>query len=366
MGQKISSAQFFLTLFVSRAVVAIGLNARYLGGGNTLEAIVSYALAMAASLPLTLPVWALARRRPGLTIGDAAQEALGPAGKVVPALYIVYFLQSGAASLGVFELFLMDTVNPEFSADLAMAATLAVAVAGALWGLEAVARSAVCVFALLVGGSLLVFGIVSARFDPENLEPVSLRGVVQTFRGTLLLALRSSVFADLAVLLPFVRGRGGRGFLLWAAGATLFVSVTLLLLAGCLGPYAATRSFPIYSLASLSQARSLQRLDAVFLGVWMTGLIVKLSCELFACRVCVQSLAGRPLPGADALLPGAALLGLALAGVKIQWVQRVLLDVRLLLFCGVMVSLLLPGVVLLAGRKKRKSRQNEESGVSQG
>lgn len=349
---KISSSQFFLTLFVSRTVVTIGLNARYLGGGSLLEAGVSYALAAGVSLLLALPVRAAYRRYPALTIGDAAQRALGPAGKAVPALYLVYFIQSGAASLGVFEVFLLDTVNPEFSADLAMALMLAVAVYGALRGIETVARCGVCVFALLAAGSGLVFGIVSGRFRPENLEPLSLDGIARTFRGTLLFVMRTSVFADLAVLLPFVRGRKTPGFLLWAGGTTLFVGALLLLLAGCLGPYAAVRNFPVYSLASMTEARSLQRLDAVFIGMWMTGLIVKLAGELFACRVCVASLAGRPLPKTGVLLPGAALLGLGFAGVRAQWVQQVLLDVRLLLFCTVMAGLLLPGLVLLGREEK--------------
>ncbi len=349
---KITATQFFLMMFVSRAVVTIGLNASYLGGENMLEAIVSYAAAMGASLLLAIPVRGVVRRYPALTIGDAAQVALGPVGKTVPALYLVYFLQSGAASLGIFQVFLVDTVDPEFSASLAMTALLGVAVFGASRGLETVARAGVCVFALLTVGTGLVFALVAGRFDGENLEPLFTHGGHQALTGTLLFALRTSVFADMAVLLPFVTGRRTRGFLLWAGGTTLFVAGVLLLLAGCLGPYAATRNFPVYFLSSLTDTRAFQRMDAVFIGVWMMGLIVKLACELTACRVCLGSVTRRDRPLLWALLPGLAVLGTAFAAVRHPWVQRILLDTRLLLFCTAMAGLLLPGAVLLGRRRK--------------
>lgn len=346
---KISAAQFFVMLFVSRIVVTIGLNSRYLGGENMLEAILSYLLAMLLGLLLSLPVWALHRRYPEQNVGDAAQEALGKAGKAVPALYILYFLLTAGGALGLFQIFLLDTVNPEFSAALAIAAVLGVAVYGALRGIETVARCAACVFAILLAGSLLVFGIVAFRFDPENLEPLFTGGMDQTVRGTVLFLGRTTIFADMAVLLPMVTGRKKRGFLGWAAGTAVFVGVLLLLMAGCLGPYAATQNFPVFSLSSMTEVRSMQRLDAVFVGIWMMGLVIKLACSLYACRVCFASLCGKRLPKTAVFGSGAAMLAIAFAIVEFRSVQRLLLDAGLALICTVFTAAVLPLAVLLAG-----------------
>ncbi len=43
---NISSAQFFLMMFVSRVVVTIALNAQYLGGENMVDSIAAYLLSM--------------------------------------------------------------------------------------------------------------------------------------------------------------------------------------------------------------------------------------------------------------------------------------------------------------------------------
>lgn len=354
---RISSAQFFLMMFVSRVVVTIALNSRYLGGENMLEAIFSYGIAMAVGILLALPVWGLHRRYPDKTVGDAAQLALGRAGKIVPLCYILYFILVNGSSLGLFQIFLLDTVNPEFSAELTIAAVLLVALYGAYRGLETVARCAVCIFAILLAGTGLLFAIVAFRFDPENLEPLFTHGFSQTLQGTELFLARTSIFADMAVLLPMVNGRKKAGFFGWAGGTFLFVGVLLLLLAGCLGPYAATQNFPVFSLSSLTEIRSMQRLDAVFVGVWMMGMIVKLACDLYACRVCFSSLVGKRCPKTSLLLSGGLILALAFWAAASPAAQRLLLDTRLLLFATVGVGAALPLLLWIIGRLRKGARE---------
>lgn len=356
---KISSPQFFVMMFVSRVVVTIALNARFLGGETMLDSIVSYVLAMALGFLIALPVWLLQKRCPGKNVGEAAQSLWGRTGKLVPALYILYFILVNGASLGLFQIFLLDTVNPEFSSALTIAAILAVALYGAFRGIETVARCAACVFVILLAGVGLVFSIVAFRFDPENLEPLFVNGFSQTLQGVLLFTARTSIFADMAVLLPMVKGRKLRGFAWWAAGTAAFVSLLLLLLQGCLGRYAATQNFPVYTLSSITEVRSMQRLDAVFVGIWMTGLIIKLACDGYACRVCFSSISGKRQPGLSVVLWGLAVLLLAFSTAGNQLVQGILLNTGLLFCCTIFTGFLLPLFVLAGdGLKHRKGGED--------
>ena len=347
--EKITTPQFFVMLFVSRVVVTMGINARTLGGENMVEAIFSYVLAMLLGLLVSLPIWRLTKKYPGLPVSEAAVQTMRSAGKVVAVLYVLYFVCVNAASLGMFYLFLLDAVNPEFSAPLAMTAALAVAVYGAYRGVETVARCAACVFAILLVSAGLVFGIVAARFEPENLMPLFAQGPGQTVTGMWLFLSRTSIFADLAVLLPFVKGKRGRGFLGWAGGTSVFVGVLLWLMAGCLGPYAATQNFPVYVLSSITEVRSLQRLDAVFVGVWMMGLVIKAACDLYACRVCLFTLCGGQVKKYSVIPLGALILLLAFLMVEFQSVQALFVNTGFLL-CGTLVTgAVLPLLVLLIG-----------------
>lgn len=354
---KISSAQFFVMMFVSRIVVTIALNARYLGSENMLEGIVAYVLAMLVAAAISLPVWALAAKHPQLSVIQAAYSSCGRLAPLISFVYIVYFVLINGASLGLFQIFLADTVNPEFSATLTMAAVVAVAVYGAVRGIEAIARCAGCIFAVLLCGTALVFAIVARRFNPENLEPLFTQGFAQTGEGIRLFVARTSIFADMAVLLPMVKGRRGRGFALWAGGTTLFVSILLLLLAGCLGPYATTQNFPVYALSAITEVRSMQRLDAVFVGVWLMGFIIKLACDLYACRVCAAQIKANA-PKTTVTLCACAIFLLSVAAAESQKIQRALLDTELLFFCTVIIGAAVPLIILLCTvLKERRTRK---------
>lgn len=357
---KISSAQFFIMMFVSRVVVTIALNSRFLGGENMLDAIISYLLSMILGACIAWPVWALHRRCPDKNVGEAAQNLWGRAGKFVPVLYILYFILVNGASLGLFQIFLQDTVNPGFPAAFTITAILAVALYGAFRGIETVARCAACVFAVLLAGTALVFGIVAFRFDPENLEPLFADSFSQTLQGTLLFIARTSIFADMAVLLPMVRGNEVKGFAGWAAGTAVFVSLLLLLLQGCLGRYAATQNFPVYTLSSITEVRSMQRLDAVFVGVWMMGLIIKLACDTYACRVCFFSLSSRREPGLSVVLTGLCVLLLAFATAENRAAQGLLLHTGFLFWGTAATGFFLPLTVLAWDVIRHKMKRGKD------
>ncbi len=346
---NISAAQFFIAMFVSRVVVTITLNAQYTGGENLLDNIFSYLLAMLLGLFIALPVW-LALRRGGGCVPEQAMARMGAIGGAVPVLYGLYFVISGGASLALFEIFLLDTVNPDFSAGLVVAALLAVALYGALRGVETAARCAVCVFAVLLLGCGLVFFLVAGRFRAENLEPLFYNGLSQTGEGVLLFLARTSLFADMAVLLPQVKGRKKLGLASWMLGTAGFIILMILLITGCLGRYAYTQNFPVYVLASLTEVRSLQRLDAIFTGVWMMGLIVKLSFDLYACRVCYFSMTKKKEPKWALWVTAGAVLVLALCTARWDALRGAVLNTAFLFWCTVITGAGLPLLVLAAGR----------------
>ncbi len=190
---------------------------------------------------------------------------------------------------------LLDTVNPDFSSILVLLAIVGVALYGAFRGIETISRCATCVFAVLLLGVALVFGIVLFRFRTENLEPLFAGGLEQTARSVMLFVARTSIFADMAVLLPMVRGRrrwdspverGYGGFCVGAAPAAGRLS----------GTVCRHSKFSSLCVGLHHGGAFLQRLDAVFIGVWMMGVVTKLACDVYACRVCFSSLTRKKEP----------------------------------------------------------------------
>lgn len=362
---KISAAQFFIMLFVSRIVITITMNSQTLGGDNLLDNVVSCGLSMLLGFLIALPLWLLHRRHPGLNVNEVARLDIGRAGKAVPLFYLLYFIAVNTVTLSLFEIFLMDTVNPDFSAVLIIAAIVAVALYGAVRGLETVARCASCVFVLFLVGVVLVFAIVSTRFRTDNLEPLFYNGFGQTVKGTMVFVARTSIFADMAILLPLVRGRKLAGFSFWSLGTGAFISTLLLLVVGCLGRYAYTQNFPVYILASITEVRSLQRLDSIFIGVWMMGLIIKLACDFYACRLCLSSLGfqsggGKKFGWAPAAAAALVTLALTVLTVGSHPLQKLLYQTDFLLIITLAMGMAVPLLLLLIDAVRFRKRKKVE------
>ena len=119
----------------------------------------------------------------------------------------------------------------------------------------------------------------------------------------------------------------------------------LTLVAGCLGPYAASQNFPLFTLASLTQIHSLQRLDTVFIGVWIAGLVIRAALELYACRVCARALLGPRWHKKGAALAAALSWGVALLGVWSAGFRQAVLSTRPLLCATLGAGCLVPGML---------------------
>ena len=331
----IRTGQLFTLLFVAQAAPAILLSDRSTGGSDPLQGILSVGLTAAAGLVLTLPVLLLRRKTPALA-------SRGPFA-LLPVVYIAGTVWLDGAFLGLFQVFLQDTVNPDFSARMTVTLLVLCAAYGALRGLECVARCAGVIFAFLRVGTGLVLGITATRMDPGNLPPPFYDGCGQTLRGTGLFLSRLSFLPALAVLFPRAKGGAARPLLGFAGGLAALYALILLLLGGCLGPYAGTQNFPVYALATLTEVRSMQRLDAVFVGVWFLVVTARIALGLTVCRACGQSLAGDRGAVGWVLGPAAGLLLVTLLVSEVRPVREVLLapgpQLAILLLLGAGVPL---------------------------
>lgn len=68
------------------------------------------------------------------------------------------------------------------------------------------------------------------------------------------------------------------------------------------GEYAALQVFPAYTLASIAEIAGIQRLDALFIGISMMALIVRIACGLFCIAVCMTPIPTRPRAWLTALI----------------------------------------------------------------
>ncbi len=309
---KISALQLYMMLFLSRAIAGVTLNAGSVGGENFLENIFSSLLHCAVLCVFALPLFSLNRTHPDLSLPAVAELRMGAAGTVISALYAVFFLVSNAFALSLFITLLFNTMDPIASRFSVALALLAIAVYGAVKGIETVSRAAICVTALFLLGLTVICIALLPNVRPEYTKPVFQNGTEQFWRGAIVFAARSSSLAEFAVLMPFAAENTKGKFALWNISIPVFLGILLFFTVSCLGEYAYLQIFPIYTLSSIAEIAGVQRLDALFIGLCLMALVVRLAVGFFAisesCARFVRKTESRAL-----LLGGAALLTLMLS-----------------------------------------------------
>lgn len=226
------------------------------------------------------------------------------------AIYALYFIVMNIFNLSLFLTLLVNTTDPVASRFSIVLVVLGIALYGAIRGIETISRASVCIFTLFMLGMGMIFLAVSPNVTPHYLMPLFYDGIDQTVQGFLVFTARCSSLAEFAVLMPFLtntdtkNGKSHRvlGFVVWNGGITVFLGVLLFFIVSCLGEYAALQVFPAYTLASIAEIAGIQRLDALFIGISMMALIVRIACGLFCIAVCMTPIPTRPRAWLTALI----------------------------------------------------------------
>lgn len=343
----ISALQFFSLLFISRAVIMITLNNQVLGGERLIDNVVSSVIAFGFNFIIIIPIWLLHRRRPTLNVVDYSYYLMGSLGVIIPVFYSLYFLIVNCYYMSFFQLFIVNVMDPKTPLWLVAVAVLLVAVYGAFKGIEAIARASGFIIVIVVAGLLFIILSLTPQIDPINYEPFFYDGFKQTATGTLLAIARTSCPAVIALILPLVKGRKKLGYAVWNTGIYLLMICLILVMVGALGGYLKNQLFPVYTASSIAEAGAFQRFDAIFLSVWMTGLFLKTSLDLFLISFCVKRFAGDKASKITIVAAAVLIMALTLLITNSVKIQAVFYNLSFLLSFTVTAILLIPLVLLI-------------------
>lgn len=354
MKTKISPLQFYILLFLSRIVVSMTISSQTVGDENFLDNILSSLLLFILLFLFALPLFSLNRAHPDASLPAIAEEKLGGFGYAVSAAYGLYFVVMNTFGLSLFLMLLENTSDPA-AAKWSIALVVAgIALYGALKGVETISRASICIFVLFLVGMAATFIALTPNVRPQYLEPILYSGSAQTLRGLCVFAARCTTLAEFAVLMPFVQGKKKAGFLILNGGVTAFLAILLFFVVSCLGEYAYLQVFPAYTLSAIAEIAGIQRLDALFIGLCMMALILRLACGLFAVSECISRV----------IRPSARNLTLAtvsvLSVILSLWITSdaeragILFRTAYMLPVTVLVSVVLPILVRLADRFKKE------------
>ena len=238
-------------------------------------------------------IWAtcvLLRGLPGLSIVEASELLLGKwLGGVAAILITVTFIGITSFVLRQFTESIVTETLPETPVSVVALFFMAAVAYGAYSGMEVISRMAWLVFPWIVAGVAVILLLSLSWADYHRLFP--LLGA-DPLRMVLAATLRFSIYGDVILLgLVFPSLRPSAKPLRLATVAllayALLTSTILAILVAAFSVADAERQvFPVFQLSRLIHlGRFVQRIEAIFILLWVTSGLIKLSVSLYGAAV---------------------------------------------------------------------------------
>ena len=350
---KISTFQFLALLSVSRLLSTLTFVPSFDFDAGTSDYIIATLLGAVMLWAVCIPAFIFIGRNEEGGLPTLSKKFPG----VLKALYCAYLTFIEIFVLLRMRLFVSSVFFNSTGNFLFTVLTVAAVCYCASFSLEAVGRAGSVAFVLLCISLGIIFFALNSSLDVNSLSPVFYYGFSPVFKLSLGVLARSSEPVLVYLLAHRVSGNLKKGLKIWLPLITAGITLCGLFLVLTLSDSAFLQAFPFHAMAQLSSFEYIERLDAVFAGIWILSAFLK--AVLYSLIIketvleCLPGLKQRyflPLFGAAVctvlLLAEHSVLGTVLiSSIKIR---------EALFFIFV---LLIPCLVLITARRKRRRTQ---------
>ncbi len=339
-------------MFLSSVSYVSTLNSSALNDNFT-DGMLSVVLSAILSIILSLPVFFLHDKFDDFNAPSLIRRYTKNIAPIIFALFIMYFLLCDVLMLSLMIDLLVSTVFPSVSPLLIAVMVLIVAAYGSYKGIESVARVSLIVLVCAIVGALLVFIGLIDLISWEHRQVLLYDGYHDMLGSVPMFFVRSSFLPQTLFLLSHVKGKTVKKSILTNSLSGVLVISVLFLIVNCLGLFAGTQLFPVYTLSTVSQILPIQRLDIVFVLAWFMILVVKIASDFISAGECIKLSVKNKYNGviqiifAVIVLFATAILTFNME-IKHFLVTPVLTGIFIVLF-----GVLLPLVLLISFRRKK-------------
>ena len=254
--------------------------------------IIAVLISFISTFVFAAPVYFLYKKFPNFTMSDNILNFWGKFGIVFILVYSLYFLFVCCHSLSLFNIFISNVMNPDFSVKTLSFTIVLTSCYGAYKGLEGLARASSIIMSIIFVSIFFLAIALIPQINFLNYPPMTFKDSKNILNTTLIMMSKMSYIPAMTMLLPFAKGNVKKGIVLWNVILHVFIALLITLLVGALGEYINTHVFPVYAATSIAEIGMFKRLDALYMGIFTTGLFVKISLFLLLFSLTVSKIFG--------------------------------------------------------------------------
>jgi spore germination protein KB len=291
MNQKISSLQGIFLVMSTIVPTAILTVPNHAVRFSDQDSWISIVIAVLVGLALSFILGAICRQNPGLPFLGWLRKRLGPkTGTCIGILLTYYYFTTTLIILREFVNFLGENVLTKTPSSILMVITVGVVLYGVSHGIEVIAR----INLIIVFASLLVFLVtaflLAKEAHPGFLLPIGEHSLSKIVQGGILPTSWISEAAVLLLVAPFLNDPGAarKVGISGVVGAGAELALFVVAAVSILGPKIVSHlSFPTFNMIGIIQVgRFLERVDIVFISIWICMVYIKLSIFMFGAFHC--------------------------------------------------------------------------------
>lgn len=340
---KISTLQLFSLLTVSRLLSTLTFVPSFPFKAGVSDCVVATLFGGVMTWIACIPLFVFLSKR--------NRKSLTEDSKALKIIYCIFFLFSFCFVLIRLRLFVSSVFFNSAGNTLFTLLTVAAVCYCASFSLEALGRAGSVSCALLFVSLGVILFALKDVLDTDKLSPVFYYGASPVLRIAVGVLARSVEPAVIYVLAPRVSGNLKKGLAIWLFLITAAITLCTLFLMLSLSDAALLQAFPFHAMAQLSSLSVIERMDAVFSGIWIMSAFIK--AVLFALIIkelffgCFPKVRQRYFLAGFGIFAGAVLLAAESSVLNTALLSSIAL--REILFA--VFVLIIPCLILIKRRK---------------
>lgn len=287
--KKITPYQFFSMLLLIHTITALTCSPKLSYSEGLWDFILSAILSFLMSFVLMAPSYMLYKKYP------TSNMFLGKLGVVYIIIYAIYFIWLTCYIVSILKIFIINVMPSEIPVVLLSLFIIIGGIYAAYKGMHAIARTAVIIMFLIGISMIVIVFSLFQKIEPENTLPFMRSGIDETIKGTIYIVSRNFALPIIAVLLPELEGNKAKTIVTWNFFTHILSLVVVSMTVEILGKYQETQPFPVYTATRMAELGVFKRLDAVYVGIFVTAGFILVSMFFYVFSLVCLNLKKRSL-----------------------------------------------------------------------
>lgn len=361
MKVQISASQAVVLLVLSRMFRTVTYSPMFENLKEASAIVYADAISIIATIIIMLPLFILMRKtNVDILIESSSYNKIF--GKAVMIYYFFLVMLILVNTTSRFESFMSNAIFPNIRPTTIIITFLLVCVYGAKMGLEAISRASTIIFVIFIISVCFIIGFSFEKIDLVNIKPLIYNPTQTIFQLVVNNISHNMEFVLLILILPKIKGKFSKVVINYLLISGVFIVVIGGLTVSILGDFTLNQIFPFFSIASIMEGGTIQRMDSIHMSLWVLISYVRVTLCLIVSSEISSNLISRKVKKSMYVLCIAIIVGvlsyfISLDYDRIKWIPKIVNT-----FIPIFVAtFIIPTIILFIRRKNKNEKISTDS-----